>query len=324
MNIESESMTSVEDDEYVIEAPRNSMDWETSLRRPLLINNLTLPPIATLNGTMRMTEVGLFPIMAESPEDSPGLSWRQQTDDEKEKYRLYLKILQKCICPICREVSPVRVLICSQCHFICQACHRQQNAVSMSVSSHNCCMCRRPYLSPVLLHRDLETLLPEIQHHIELMIGFQSGQSVDVLMETAWVEGRIHRIDFDNECYYIQVGKMTLHRCFFSDKVVKIHTHTRPWRTLDMVMIGTKMEVYVEDSEIRSSSRRGSTPTVQGTWKPGVVVYRDRNNAMIFVVYRCPSGQEQVHSYCLRTSPRIALYPTFLSSVPNSEWISIE
>lgn len=237
--------------------------------------------------------------------DDMDQEWKDKNEEEKERFRMYIKILQSFSCPICRDVSPERTIICLNGHCMCKECHAKTRPTV-------CCICRQSILDPVIPVRGMEDILREIIALVQGMIRFQTGERVDVCTISdqgtiVWKEGRILTVDYDRMSFFIQVGRHMMNRPFFSSKLAPLHTHTDIWRSMDNLPIGRKMEVMIDGQQ----------------WIPGIIIFRDLGESRIHIVFATNHTPEiQVQSFCIYSSLCIAVYPTFLEDI--ADWITIE
>lgn len=224
--------------------------------------------------------------------------WRDMTAGEKEAFRMQIRILQSCVCSVCKEVQSHRVIVCRNGHSVCGECAQKMS---------RCGICRDMLETPIPV-RGFEDVIQDIMDRVLAMIHFRHGEAVDVFVRPeGWVEGRILLIDYEIMSFFVRAGKRILNRPFFSSRIAKIHTHTPEWREMETMVIGRKIEVQTE----------------QCRWVAGVVVLRDLLYSEIHVAYRHPTMQIRIEAFSLSHSDRIARHPTHLTEGDCHQWVEI-
>ena len=216
----------------------------------------------------------------------------------------YLLVLRSYICPICKEVSGRRMIICYNGHTLCAACLEKNNRTLIMTT---CIMCRQPLLVlpiPLLGEQDV---VSHIQSAIQEIITFTVGDHLDVMIKNyeqdIWIEGEVIMVDYESMEFLVRIGRFILNRPFFSRRLAKLHTHTTPWRNLNILSIGKYIEYRLETS----------------MWVPAVVVFHDCDFNYIYIAYQTSETEPiRLESVCVKTSDRIAIYPTFLN--PDNHW----
>ena len=122
---------------------------------------------------------------------------------------------------------------------------------------------------------------------------------------TEWMEGRIIIVDYDSMTFLVRTRGAMMHFPFFSARLADIHTYTIPWRNMNTLKIGRKMEVLLDTLD----------------WIPGIIVMRDLLHSTVHIA-TCQDGRIVVEPFHIESSLRITLFPTYLSDSTN--WIKIE
>lgn len=214
----------------------------------------------------------------------------------------YILVLRSYMCPICKEISGRRMIICYNGHSLCTACLEKNN-----LTLSTCIMCRQPLLvCPIPLLGE-EDIVLHLQSAIQEMITFTVGDHLDVKIKNheqdIWVEGEVIMVDYESMEFLVRIGRFIINRPFFSRRLARLHTHTTPWRNFNVLSVGKCIEYRLDTS----------------AWVAAVVVFHDCDFNYIYIAYYT-SDTEPIclERVCIKTSDRIAIYPTFLN--PDKHW----